>query len=231
MPERFLDFLGSAGLVISPGFSIGISLQMLREVQMRAPELVTVLSCTSADTLEPLFPLFQTAYKMPCSLVILMPFFTDHTRICTLKSLMPVICHCCYQSRWWNLGVFCSLFWFEPKPENCSKSGCWFVMIRDSQDGAGQSICRSPSGLGITLHLPGDSSGPRPDQDMGMWMGTTQWSPWPGRAGLWDLPTGPAAGSLGQGLGPGELPWAPEPWAGWKELWRGDQGNQDLLVH
>lgn len=37
--------------------------------------------------------------------------------------------------------------------------------------------------------------------------------PWPGRAGLWDLQNGPAAGSLGQGLGLGELPWGPEPWA------------------
>lgn len=88
-------------------------------------------------------------------------------------------------------------------------------MIRDSQDRAGKSICRSPSGPGITVHLPGDSSELRPDQDMGMWMGKTRWSPWPGRAGLWDLQTGPAAGSLGQAFGLGELPWGPEPWAGW----------------
>lgn len=54
---------------------------------------------------------------------------------------------------------------------------------------------------------PWGHDGLRPDQDMGMWLGETQWSPWPGRAGLWDLQPGPAAGSLGHGLG--ELPRGP----------------------
>lgn len=103
-------------------------------------------------------------------------------------------------------------------------------MIRASQDSAGKRIYRSPSGPGITVHLPGDSDGLKPDQDMGMWMGKAQWSPRPGRAGLWDPQTGPAAGSLKQGLGLGELLWGPEHWAGWEEPCRGDQGHQNLLV-
>lgn len=52
-------------------------------------------------------------------------------------------------------------------------------------------------------HLPGDRNGDRPrlGWDMGPCQGLAQWSPWPGRAGLWGAPDGPCCSVTGAGAG------------------------------
>jgi len=59
------------------------------------------------------------------------------------------------------------------------------------------------------------------DWNMGPRVGPARWSPWPGRAGLWQAEDQPSCSSTeARADSPGGLEWGLGPWPGWGKTWR-----------